>query len=204
MEFFLRPEVVVFTSVLVVVALVGVFELAATVLAGAGFSQLVDALVDVDALPDTAAAEWLFVKEMPLMVIVVTLLCGFGVTGIAAQGLAGATLGHLLPAALAYALACTGGVLSVRTLGMVFHKLKVTHTTALQPSQFIGRRATLLSETASRGDAGEAKFVDEHGQPHYVMVQPREDSVVLRQGQTVVLLEKSGASFDVAPADDKA
>lgn len=200
MEFFMRAEVVVFSGVLLVVVLFGLAEMTATALAGTGVSNLLDALLDTDALPDSTLTNWLFVRDVPLMVSMTAALGGFALTGLAVQGLALSTTGQVLPTLAANALAGGGAFAGMRLLGLAFLHLKVNHTTALQPSEFIGRTAVLLSPTASRGNPGEAKFTDQHGQTHYVMVQPRAAETVMTQGARVVLVEQVGAFYAVEAA----
>lgn len=200
MEFFLRAEVVVFTGVLVVVALVAVLEVGATAMAGVGFSHLVEALVDTDSLPDSTFTNWLLIKDVPLMIALMTASSGFGITGLALQGLSLQVLGAAQPAWAAYTGAVAGAMGAMRLLNGAFKRLKVVHTTAVHPDEFIGRVAVVLSEGATRERPGEAKFTDQHGQTHYLMVRPIDQTSEFKQGDSVVLRAAHGAFYDVERA----
>ena len=61
------------------------------------------------------------------------------------------------------------------------------------------RRGTILEGTARRGQPARAKVVDQHGQAHYVMVEPHNDSDVVAPGETALLVRRAGPTFFVVP-----
>lgn len=194
MEFFLGPDVAVFSGVLVALLGFCIFELVASLAVGAGLSPLVDSLVDTSALPDSPVLNWLFVREMPLSSAITLLLLGFGATGLAAQGVAHFALGTGMPLWVALLAATVGAVFLLRAIARSFMTWKVVHTTALQPQEFIGQVVVLLSPTATKALFGEAKFTDRHGQTHYVMICPEGDES-FNQGESVQLLEPTAGGY---------
>jgi len=194
MEFFLSPNVAVFSGVLVAVAALCVLELVSTMLAGGGVSHLLDTLVDTNSLPDSTLTNWLLIKDVPLMVALTTLLTGFGATGMAVQATALTLLGSTAPPLISMPLAVGGAVLLLRALSSTFKKLKVVNSTALAAYEFIGQRVALLSPTASKAMMGEAKFTDRHGLTHYVMVRPADEETFAAD-DVLELLEPTGGGY---------
>jgi hypothetical protein len=194
MDFFLSPPLAIFAGILAALAVIFVFEVVATLAAGAGLSNLLDTLIDTHSLPDSTLTNWLLIKDVPLMVTVTGLLAGFGLTGVAVQMGANLLFGAPLPLAVAVVLAIVGAIATVRGQSLLFKKLKVVHTTALHAHEFLGQLVFVLSPTASRTLMGEAKFIDRHGQTHYLMVRPVGDET-FRQGQVVELVEPTSGGY---------
>ena len=47
----------------------------------------------------------------------------------------------------------------------------------------------------SGGHPARAKVVDDHGQAHYVMIEPHDDGEIVAQGETALLVRKQGQIF---------
>lgn len=174
-----------------------VVEVTLSAIAGSGFSDLLGAFVSPDALPDASFTNWLLLREMPLMMALMGFVCGFGLSGLAVQGVVNGVTDAYLPTSAACAFAVGGGLGCVRLLGSVLHKLKFTNTSALQPEEFLGRVATMTA-IASPGEPGTAKFTDQHGYTHMVMVEPLEVGAAFNEGDTVVLDRRMSLSVYAA------
>lgn len=194
MEFFLSPNVALFSGVLAAVAAFCVLELVLMMLAGAGVSHMVDTLVDMDTLPDSAILDWLCVKEIPLSVVVTVWLLGFGTTGLAVHAVAMNVLEVGAPNLLVIPTALCGAVVLLRALSRSLTKYKVLHSTALHAHEFIGQRVVLVSPQATQSLMGEAKFTDRHGQTHYVMVRPAVEQP-FKGGDVVELLSQTEGGY---------
>jgi len=194
MEFLLSPHVAMFSGVLAAIAALCLVEFVLTLLIGSGVSHAFDTMVDTHALPHTPVLDWLFVKEMPMSVAITTLLLGFGISGVAVQGLALSLFGSGLPLLIATPLALCGAILSLRGLASSFTKLKVVHSTAIDAHEFIGQVAVLLSPQATKSLSGEAKFTDRYGTTHYVMVRAKNDES-FKEGDSVELLESNSGGY---------
>ena len=83
-----------------------------------------------------------------------------------------------------------------RLVGKAFAKTKFKlHTTAVASSSFLFRLVTIQSGVAKAGLSAEAKLVDDHGQTHYVLVEPKNPEEVFPQGSQVILVEQAGSRF---------
>ncbi|VTU42900.1 MULTISPECIES: OB-fold-containig protein [unclassified Variovorax] len=195
MDFFLLPQVAPFTAALAAVAVIGMFELLSLVVLGvAAITHVLDNLLDLDT-PDFAGLDWVLIKGVPLMVTLITALGGFGCAGLAVQTMLG-TPGEpvaLLPAA---SIGIVGALASVRGIGAFFKRYQIAHhSTAVSLESLVGREAVLQSQLARIGFLGEALVRDEHGNVHYVFVQPEEGTPDLVHGARLELLAFDGSNF---------
>lgn len=179
-----------FSGALAAALMLLIAEVAILVVAGHGVSHVVDAIVHPAALPDGAFANWLMLREVPLLMVIVSLVCGFGITGLAIQGLETSINGKPLSLMFAIPIAVIGSGFITRLVlkGMV--ALKVVNTMALKPEEFIGQVATLISPAIRQGSAGEAHFIDRFGVTHQVMVEPEWDHQRFVEGDKLVLLRQ--------------
>ena len=191
MDFLLSEGNWLFTAALVVVAGIGVLELMA-LLAGGSLSSWMDGAIG-DA-PEAGGLAWLHAGRLPFLVILVLSLTTFSLLGFALQGVVSAVFGQGLPALAASPLALLGALPATRATGSaVMRILPRDETAAIAASSFVGRTATLTSGEARPGRAAEARFQDEYGQTHYVMVEPDAQSPSLRAGERVLLLRELSA-----------
>ena len=109
------------------------------------------------------------------MMVLMAAIGGFGLSGVGYQLIALGATGHLAPRLDATIFAVLCAVFSIRGLGMLFRRLQLVSTTALEPQEFLGNVATVTSLEARQGYAASAKFTDRHG-----YVQPRRG---LRRGR---------------------
>lgn len=190
LDFLLMPENLPFSVALLVMVMIGAAE---AIGLGVGAAHL-DAHADTHGEGDWLA--WLGVGEVPLLVILVVLLALFGLIGIAVQQLVAAFLGAPLspwlaaPAAFAAALPLTG--LCARGLGRI---LPGDETTAISLDKLLGKRAEIVVGEARRGSPARGRVRDAHGQTHYVMVEPTDDSGWLATGATALLVRREGDLF---------
>ena len=193
---------------------------------GLGFSRLFDNLVpdslsgvetdfdfdgvDADigdvgdvAVPGTAGAGlmssvlgWLCVGRVPILILLIWFLTAFGLLGLVLQGLVNASLGFMLPAALASVPALVIAFPSVRLFGQAFSKwVPKEQTTALSMDTFIGMVAIIVRGRARPGRPAEAKLRDRFGQTHYLLVEPDSDTGMFAEGDEVLLVRRAGKRF---------
>lgn len=191
METLLSGAYAPFTSALIGVGLLMLLELVSLLVAGAGLSELFEMLLDTDTFPETAVTNWLLIRDVPISLVLQLALAGFGVTGFILVSV-GSMLSLDAPQALVVAIAVAGALLTLRLAGPQLARLFRVHTTAVSQDALLGRTATLLSPSASRGNAGEAKLTDEHGQTHYVMVEPQSDIERFAEGRQIKLVSFNG------------
>lgn len=188
MGFLLSDGSWLFSVALAVVTGIGVLELLA-VMVGGSLSSMMDGLVG-DA-PEAGGLAWLHVGRLPFLVIVVLLLTLFALLGLGLQGVVVAVIGKELPALAAAPLALLGALPATRAAGSALVRIMPRdESAAISDSSFVGRTATLVAGEAKPGKAAEARFQDEYGQTHYVMVEPDAKSITLRAGERVLLLRE--------------
>ena len=198
MDFLLSEGNWIFSAALVVMLGIGVLELVA-LLVGGSLSSMMDGMIG-DA-PEAGGLAWLHVGRLPLLVILVMWLASFSLLGFVLQGVVSAVIGQGLPALAASPLALLGALPMTRAVGSALIRiLPRDESAAIATSSFVGRTATLIAGEASAGKAAEARFQDEYGQTHYVMVEPNSTSPNLRAGERVLLLrELSTGRYQAAP-----
>ncbi|WP_346838364.1 YqiJ family protein [Microbulbifer sp. SAOS-129_SWC] len=207
MAFLLQDGNLLYTGALVLMLMIAVLEGAMTLI-GVGISDLLDNLlpdadIDVDA-PDTEAGGvltrflgWLRFGEVPALILLVAFLVAFGVTGLLLQMLAHSLVGFLLPTWLLAIPVLLLALPQVRFVGNLLRRFAIgDETEAVGRKSFIGRVATITIGEAAAGSPAEARFSDEFGTTHYVMVEPDVDET-FTQGEQVLLVEERGASFRV-------
>ena len=196
--FLTDPAVAPFAGALAVMLLFFLVELVLTLSAGTGISHVLGSLAEAHWLPDASLVNWLLLKETPLMMVLISAIGGFGLAGTGDQLIALTATNHLAPLLDASIFAVICAMFSVRGLGMVFRKLNIVSTTALEPQEFLGNVATVSSPEARKGYAASAKFTDRHGYVHLLMVEPGSHDEVFVEGDRVVLCERASASLFVA------
>ncbi|MFA9480374.1 YqiJ family protein [Phycisphaerales bacterium AB-hyl4] len=221
-EFLLATENLPFTIALGVMVLLGLLEGVTTVL-GMGASSFLDAVlpdVDIDAdldintfdlttadgdldLGDVAShgpvaklMGWMHIGRVPVLILLALFLFAFGMAGLFVQMFAEGLTGMLLPAVLAVVPAFIAAMFVVHYTGMLLAKIiPKDETSAVGVDSFVGRVAQITLGTARRGSPAQAKLRDQHGQTHYVMVEPDSDDAVFDQGIHVLLVKRDGPRF---------
>lgn len=136
------------------------------------------------------------VGRVPLTIWLALFLLMFAGIGLSVQELAtsltGAPLYSWLAAVIAAAAAVPVTGVLARPLGAILPK---DHTTAVSTASLIGRRATITDGVARTGSPARARVRDIHGQAHYVMVEPHEQSSELHSGDEVLLVRREKDQF---------
>ncbi len=197
LDFLFTGENWLFTAGIVVMLGLGLLELVA-VMVGGSLSGFLDGLI-----PDMGGAgeglAWLHLGRVPALIVLVLLLAMFSVLGFLLQGLAHAIFGAYIPSLPAAAVALLGALPATRSsAGLIAHILPRDETYSIRNASFLGRTAVVVAGMATKGRAAEAKFEDEHGQTHYVLVEPESEASVLMAGERVLLLRQVGSARFVA------
>ncbi|AOS96469.1 Inner membrane protein YqiJ [Microbulbifer aggregans] len=207
MAFLLQDGNQLFTGALVLMLMIAMLE-GVMILIGVGLSEVLDNLlpdmdIDLDA-PDaepggvlTKLLGWLRFGEVPALILLVAFLVAFGITGLLIQMVVASFIGSLLPSWLLVLPVLLLALPQVRFVGNVLRRFAVgDETEAVGRKTFIGRVATITIGQATTGSPAEARFSDEFGTTHYVMVEP-DAHETFGQGEQVLLVEERGASFRV-------
>lgn len=197
-QFFTSSQNAAFVWALVILTILSLVIVLGTLLGAIQLPEA-DADLEVDWESEGLAAgllEYFGVAAMPLSIFVLVGTCSFFVTGYAIQMVALNLRGTFLPGWIAIFPALIVTLILCRLSGKVFARSKLKlHTTAVASSSFLYRLVVIQQGTAKQGLAAEAKVVDEHGQTHYVLVEPRDPNESFPQGSEVVLVEQVGSRF---------
>lgn len=193
---FLMPAYAPFALAFVLMIGIGLIEAI-----GLGLGHLdLDSDMDVDG-HGGGLLDWLGLGgEMPVLIWLTSLLGCFTIVGMALQQITTALLGAPLHAGLASAGALLGGgVLNSFAANGLSRLLPGFETTVISSEDLVGRRGTILEGTARRGHPARAKVVDQHGQAHFVVVEPHNDTETIGQGETALLVRRDGTLFFALP-----
>lgn len=134
--------------------------------------------------------------RVPLLIWLASLLLIFGSLGLIGQAwianLLGAPLSAGWAALAAGAAALPLNSLAVRPLSAVMPK---DETTAIGLDELVRRDAEIQIGTARAGSPARAKVIDIHGQAHFVMVEPHDNTQEFKAGTTVLLVRREGQTF---------
>lgn len=183
-----------------------------TTLIGAGLSDLLDSMLpdmdldldmDADADADIHASglfakllSWFRVGQVPVLMLVIVFLTAFGLIGLFCQSMSLRILGHMLPGMLASVPALFATLPLVRICGgMLARIIPKDETESVSEDSFVGRVAIITLGRAECGKPAQARLSDQHGQAHYVMVEPDVDDVDFEQGRKVLIVRHEGAVF---------
>lgn len=189
------PFAVATLLVLLITAVEGI-----ALLIGTNVSSWLDQL-----LPDPASAVhgafdkglgWLHVGRVPAIVLLVTFLAAFALTGFALNMVVHRMFGIWVPTLAAVPVAFITALPLVRILGAgLANVLPHDETFAVTLDSLVGRVAVVLGGTARPGYPAQAKVTNQYGQTLYVMVEP-DGAGTFESGASVLLVRQiSGSRF---------
>ncbi|MCE3290514.1 MAG: hypothetical protein K0R83_2526 [Caulobacter sp.] len=180
-----------FVAALLLMILVGAVELL-----GLGGALSGDGDGDLFDWENPSILSWLNVGRLPLLMLIVVFLFSFGMIGVIAQRLLHAVAGFYAPVWISAPLGLAAALPLTRTFGRwVARIMPKDETTAVSRDSLVGRVAAIVTGEARHGNAAQARVRDEHGQVHYVMVEPDDEDSVFAQGDSVILVRMAGAKF---------
>lgn len=199
LEQLLTPGYVVFAASFVVMIGIGLVEAV-----GLGMGHL-DLDTDLAEPNGGSFLEWLGLKGgLPILIWLTSLLACFTLAGLVLQQSAETLVGAPLHWAAAAIIALVIGlVANAFCSGIVARFIPEYESTVVSREALLRRRATVLEGTARRGYPARAKVIDQHGQAHYVMVEPHDDGDTVAQGETGLLVRQDGPVFFVLPETNK-
>ena len=142
---------------------------------------------------DLPLLDWLNPGRMPMLAGLTVLLCVYGVLGLAGQQAFMALAGHTADALPAGVAALLPTALATRPLNRGLARIMPRdETSAITVHQLIGRRGRIEIGTARAGFPARARFVDDHGQMHMLMVEPSDAAKELPMDEEVLLVSIDG------------
>lgn len=205
---FFAPEMLPFAVALGLMLLIAALEIVG-LLFGQSPSQAVDTLLpDHDAHVDghghahgpDGFLSWLGVGRVPVLMLLIVFLCGFGLSGYALQNATMQAVGWPLHPALASLGALAAALPITRAGGQLLARIMPKQETeAVSHQSFVGQVATITQGIARRGLPAEAKLRDRFGRTHYIRIEPDADDTELHAGTEVLVLRQHGAVFRANP-----
>ena len=191
----LTPAYLPFAIAFVVMIGIGLIEAV-----GLGLGHL-DLDAEVDADGHQGVLDWLGLgSELPILIWLTSLLGCFTIVGIAIQQGAAALMGAPLPWTLASGGALVaGGLLNTLAANGLARIMPGFETSVISTDDLLRRRGTILEGTARRGMPARAKVVDQHGQAHFIMVEPHDDTDTIGTGEMALLVRRDGKLFFALP-----
>lgn len=192
---FLTPPYLPFALAFVVMIGIGVIE---AIGLGLGHFNL-----DGDAGLDghQGLLDWLGLGgELPILIWLTSLLGCFTLTGVAIQQGVTAVVGAPLSWGTASVGALVVGIfLNTLAANGLARIMPGFETTVITSDDLLRRRGTILEGTARRGAPARAKVVDQHGQAHFIMVEPHNDTDAIASGASALIVRREGQLFFVLP-----
>jgi Protein of unknown function (DUF1449) len=134
--------------------------------------------------------------RVPMLIWLAALLFVFATVGVIGQSVLTTMLGAPLSAGWAALAAGAAALplnsLAMRPLGAIMPK---DETTAITLDELVRRDAEIQIGTARAGSPARAKVIDVHGQAHFVMVEPHDETLAFNAGDSVLLVRREGETF---------
>ena len=195
MTLFTAPQTLPFGVAMLVMIGIGVIEGIGIFLA-ASPSELIEHHFHLDQPGIDGPLGWLHIGKVPLLVLLVLFLLGFAIGGYLIQMFWHSLFGAYLPSPVAVIPAGLIGLSNVHMLGGLLAKIMPKdQTTAVSEQTLIGRVGMVVTGTAKQGMAAEVKIKDQHGNTHYLMVEPDVPEEEYEQGTAVLIVKKQGAIY---------
>ena len=199
MDLFTAPQNLLFSASILVMLVLTAIETVG-VLLGSGLFHHRDAAMfhgDLDAdVHADGFLGWLHLGKVPLLILLIVFLTSFGVLGLVVQAVSKSILGFYWPGAMAAIPAVVLALPAVRGFGALFARLMPKdETSAVSEDSLIGRIATITVGVAREGQPAEGRVRDQHGQTHYVMVEPDIAGEAFPAGTEVLLVKRLSARF---------
>ena len=195
MTMFMAPQTMPFGVAILIMVGLGIIE-------GIGLftalspSQIFDQYLEFDHPDIDGPLGWLHVGKVPLLVLFILFLLGFAISGYAIQMFCIGLFGNYLPTILAVVPAGAIGLFTVRGMGGILARIiPKDETTAVSEQTLIGRAGVVVTGTARQGMAAQVKVRDQHGNYHYLMVEPDDAGIEFEQGTEVLIVKKQGATY---------
>lgn len=205
-DFLIAQANVPFSIALVIVVMLGVFEIIAMIAGLSIFNALENAL-SLDADVDTSVSVtgitgllgWLCLNRLPLLIWLVLALSSFAIAGYVLNFISLQISGALLPQLISVPLALVLTCLSSHFVGNgIANLLPKNETSAVSVDALSGCVGTITQGRAVKGMPAEAMVRDAFGQKHYVLVEPEEVGIEFIRGANLVLLAHKGKVWTAA------
>lgn len=193
MDVLLHPNNFIFSLSLAIMLLLAFIEVAMMFIGFASSDVLDNLLPDIDT-PDaggaaTKALAWLRIGKLPAIIILVIFLFSFGVLGLTLQIMVDSLFSLYLPTIIIAPITLFLSLPLLRWLtGLLGSVFSAEESQSISRDGFVGQIATITVGESKKGSPAEAKFTDQYGTTHYLMVEPTVDDVSFCKGETVLIV----------------
>lgn len=195
MTLFTIPQTIPFGVAMLVMIGIGVIE-GIGIFLSVSPSEMIEHHFHFDHPEVDGPLGWLHIGKVPLLVLLVLFLMGFAVSGYLIQIFCHGLFGAYLPSFAAVIPAVFIGLSNVHMLGGLLARiLPKDETTAVSEQTLIGRTGVVVTGTARQGMAAEVKVRDQHGNQHYLMLEPDVPGEEYEQGTVVLIVKKQGVIY---------
>lgn len=209
-EFFLHDANILFTSCILLVLTIGLFEGVGTLL-GISFGELLENFIpnietNIDSPSsaselgsDSALSKllgWLRLGRVPALIWLILLLTSTSLYGFIGNFVAHSIASMFLPAIIAAPIAFYLGINSTRWLAVLLERaMPKDQTSSVSLSTLIGREAFITLGIASQDKPAEAKVKDKNKATHYILVKPEDGHEPLTTNTPLLLVRREDNVF---------
>lgn len=181
------------------VLLIGLLEIIA-MLSGHMLSGALDAHLDhYDCLSTgniSQALHYLNIGRIPALIILCLLAGFFGLTGILLQYVGILVWQAPVTNILMVPLSLLSSVFAVHYIGKVIAPwLPRDDSYAITEEEYIGSMALITGYSAKSGNPCEGKLIDQHGQTHYLLVEPEEGKSFQKGDRVLIICRLSATRY---------
>ena len=209
MDWLWLDDIAPFSFALLLMLGLGAIEMIGLFFGLSSLSHSPDTDIDADLNLDGAnqalssLLSWLHIGRAPLLILLIFFLLGFGLTGIVLQQLCISLLDTPLDRLLIAIPSLIMGLTHMNWGGRFVTKyLPKDETESISSDSFIGKTVTITVGEARVNSPAEAKFKDEFGYTHYMMVEPDDNSYYFKAGETALIIKQQGSIYHVVPNID--
>jgi len=211
-DFFLLPNNTPFVVALAIMFAFTIIEIISASL-GMGLSEIVDSVLpefdaDIDIDLDGADSggansavnllSWFRIGEVPVIMLFIVFLTGFGLSGLAVQYISVSLTGLSLPTFVPVIVAIIASIPIIRVCGgLLASYMPKDETYVVSEESFPGMIATIILGTAEIGKPAQAKLKDKHGQTHYILVEPDNPGEKFATGEKTIIVSQNSSIFKV-------
>lgn len=146
--------------------------------------------------------DWLYLGRIPVLVWLIIFLTTYALFGFIVQSLYFQITEQYFPLWIIAPASLFLCMPIVRLVAAIMSKvLPKDETTAIRLDELIGLRAEIFLGNAKVNYPAQAKVKDQHGQTHYILVEPETD-ITFSQGQHVILTRKTTIGFQAISIEE--
>lgn len=134
--------------------------------------------------------------KVPFLMVLMSFLAMFGISGYAIQSLSHNLTSGFLPLSLAVPAAIVIALLLTSRICAVLSKaMPQEHTTAVSENDLIGREAVVVYGTATFAMPAAAEVVNQHGRTHQIQLKAAAEGESFEEGQKALIVRSEDGFF---------